>query len=507
MTELDQGRHLRWTHLAERLPLAETDWFDFCLEAWNTRDSVTLLVDWFASNTRLKTDTLQLGCTSCWQPQADSLFCNADGSYTYDFIFRNESGFTVDFLSIFETPGEDYIAQDTIPLSAPLPPGASTPPISLAIDASVVEQGRFCLGLTPRKYRQDSIAIACCSATYCLPLPPCDTCCTAYMEYQDDVDAGFQIMGNCETRTLTLMANALNECDRVHYTIVGLGGGTVDGNETFEIGGLMDEVECRVCMEVTRENLSGENCYAGEGENLVICQSYYFNCDFCFEENNIDLENECPVIVDAVCGCDEMTYLNACTAFNWGGLNFWNQGCCPGTIAQIDLDTTITPQGFVILRWTATPGTILRYFLVQRRAPGGVWFTLNQLPPQQTTYTDNTPLQPSGEYRLLAVTESGKLWFSEDNPDCVVSTNEVQVLAGGRVWPNPGRDWIEVELPVAAQSDLQVYGVMGQLIHQARTDRQGKTRLQVHTWPPGTYWIIMRQGPQRIWRQAFVRQP
>jgi hypothetical protein len=507
LTTLVRGRQLRWTYRSGQLPGGEQEVFNFCLEDWNTRDSVNLLVHWYAGNTRTKTDTLRMGCTDCWQPEADSLFCNPDRSYTYRFNFRNDSGFTVDFLSLYEPDGQDLITQETIPLGAPLAPGGVTPPITLAIDAAAVAEGELCFGLTPRRYLQDTIAVDCCSATYCFPLPPCDTCCTAYTDYQDDVNAGFMIMGNCETRTLTLMANALNDCDRVRYSVTGLGGGVVDGNETFQIGGLVDEQTYRVCMRVSRQNLAGEACY--ELPDLEICQAYFFDCDFCFEENNIDLENECPAREDAVCGCDGLTYLNACTAFNWGGLNFWAEGHCDSlNSCEILLTVTDTLPGAVEVAWTNTRPDPLRYYLVQRRLPpDGPWFTLAQLPATASDYLDLMPLSPAGEYRVLAVTETGALIYGEQDPDCIKGTTTVQVLAGGRVWPNPTRDWLEVELPVARIVQLQVYSALGQRLDQVWTDHYGRVRLPTSHLPAGTYWIVLRLGAGQVWRQAFVRQP
>ena len=48
----------------------------------------------------------------------------------------------------------------------------------------------------------------------------------------------------------------------------------------------------------------------------------------CVDESMIDLEAICLTVVDPVCGCNGVTYSNACEAENWGGVTSWTSGPC-----------------------------------------------------------------------------------------------------------------------------------------------------------------------------------
>jgi hypothetical protein len=117
------------------------------------------------------------------------------------------------------------------------------------------------------------------------------------------------------------------------------------------------------------------------------------------------------------------------------------------------------------------------------------------------------PLSPAGEYRVLAVTESGALIYGEQDPDCIKGTSGLQLLTGGRLWPNPVRDWLEIELPLRKRCELVVYNALGQRFAQVSSDEWGRTRLYTGDWPVGTYWIVLYPAPGQVWRQAFVRKP
>ena len=58
-------------------------------------------------------------------------------------------------------------------------------------------------------------------------------------------------------------------------------------------------------------------------------------CESCICDNIIDTMVNCSTIFDPVCGCDGITYNNACEAQYYGGVQFWSSGPC----TAMELDT------------------------------------------------------------------------------------------------------------------------------------------------------------------------
>jgi hypothetical protein len=63
----------------------------------------------------------------------------------------------------------------------------------------------------------------------------------------------------------------------------------------------------------------------------------------CIDSTQINPDVFCPTVFFPVCGCNNVTYSNACEAENWGGVTSWTPGECQGTITCID-STQINPD-------------------------------------------------------------------------------------------------------------------------------------------------------------------
>lgn len=499
-TETLPKRRLRWSHNSGSIPLGEQMLADFCFSGWDTSEPVELLVIWRQNNSIRQRDTLQLTCSQCWKTEEPIVDCLPDSSYIYTFDYTNLSAFDVDYLQIREPDGQDIILEENIALVTSLTPGETMAGIQFHLTAEASNKDKVCFEITPKHFFIDSISRDCCTAEYCIPIPDCDRCCTDYLLFEEDVQQGFSMAINCDNRSVQIQANALNECDQVQYEISGLGAGGTSGNEAVTFGGLTEDNSYTICMTATRQDRNGENCY--EEATLEFCDEFTFDCDQCINEAVIDFDINCPAIVDLVCGCDGMTYLNSCAASSWGGVTAWESGCCD-QIGDIELMVQIDQLNHVLLDWTTTSTATLRYFIIQRRVLlGGPWLTIGQVANTTFSFNDTNSLNPVGEYRVIGVSLEGKVLMSED---CMmVAANTLTVLEQGEVWPSPASSIVYLTIPVQNHQQFEVFNSTGQCLGMFTTDHIGQAILEVDQWPAGYYFITASIQGVGFLRMSFV---
>lgn len=501
-TVLQQQRRLRWTWQGGELPSGDQTLFDFCLTGWNTSDSISLAIVWRSGNNVVQRDTLQLACGACWQTTDYTIECLPDSSYRYVFTFTNESPFAVDQILVREPSGQDLIVEETLLLNSSLPPGSNQSGLELHFRADAAELGDICFSLSSKRLIGGNIAVECCTAAYCFPLPVCDRCCTAYEDFVTDVGQGFSLSLNCENAQVRLQANALNECDQVTYTLTNLGAGIVDGNEAITFGGLVENTEYEVCMTATRRDRSAENCY--DTASLTTCESFYFGCNQCIHPDQINWEDSCPNFVNLVCGCDGMTYLNACAALSWSGIQEWTNGpCSEPPIDSIHLLAELNNDLQVPLSWNNVGMTDYRYYLVQRRVSNGPWLSLAEVSNATFAYLDSAPLLPNVVYRIVGVTWPGKVVISNLGVIGLVGTQAAFDDDRGKVWPNPAGDYLHISLGHPTSITLQLWTPQGQLLQQFNTDTKGYFQLITSHLPAGCY-LLTGNIAGHSWRKRVV---
>lgn len=66
----------------------------------------------------------------------------------------------------------------------------------------------------------------------------------------------------------------------------------------------------------------------------------------CVNPDQVDPGVFCPAVIDPVCGCNNVTYNNACEAYYSGGVTTWTAGACSGCVAQFSYTQQTTAFAF-----------------------------------------------------------------------------------------------------------------------------------------------------------------
>ncbi|HET8963173.1 MAG TPA: PKD domain-containing protein [Chitinophagales bacterium] len=243
----------------------------------------------------------------------------------------------------------------------------------------------------------------------CLSIITADGC---YSTECDDVDvesggSGGACSAFFEVNAITPLATGYN----VEFTNMSTGGDAStpyvwsfgDGSEYFsgENAEHLYTIPGSYLVCVTMGN-SGSDCFEQFCDEIILGSS---NCiDTTLINNSID----CGTVIEPVCGCDNITYDNACIAENYFGVMFYVDGQCSTTSIEEEfingLKVYPNPANNVIAIHT---NTLENYNVSLRNMLGSIVFQIKNVHFQETYNLDVQQI-PAGTY-LLTIENKGTI--------------------------------------------------------------------------------------------------
>lgn len=333
---------LTWIHTSGFIPVYTGQLFDFCLENISTTAPVYASVHWMQGDSIVCADTLRMDCHDCFiLEEGTEVNCDENKDYVFTLNFQNISDSQINTIKIVEQAPNDFITDEYIDLGGIFNPGDHIGPLDIPIDGAA-GPGEYCFDISLKFLTEDSLSIDCCFLEHCVWLPDCDSLCCFYpLDYQMALLEGFDHEVSCEEQLVTAYPNGTNFCDRVEWSFRKLGSGATIGGVTYGtsevIFNAMEIGTYELCMNIIREGPEGEECFPGQG--LEICDLVYVSCEeLCVDESLIDPNFICPGFEFPVCGCDGITYQNACIARWHYGVTTWTLGECDVFEIQIPVE-------------------------------------------------------------------------------------------------------------------------------------------------------------------------